>query len=209
MGEKKTARKNIRLTEEEARLIEERARRLGVSQADLIAETCARSTTEELERKLELHRECAPESSESAPRRARRPTGGEQRTRRLFVRVTPSEDERLRARASAAGVSLSDYVVGCALREDWRPTVVPEGFDARLLDCERELKRQGGNLNQMTRALHSLSALAWLPDAPVGRIDKVLRELDQDNERTRADLNDAIRAAGRLIDEIAASRRAR
>lgn len=87
----------------------------------------------------------------------RRTTGGPRTPRRLeyqhhfSVRVTGDELATLRARATAAGLSLSRYLVEAALA----PGRVPSADDrARLDRALFHLRKVGVNLNQVARKLN-------------------------------------------------------
>lgn len=71
---------------------------------------------------------------------------------RLNVRLSNFEHQALAAKARASGVSMSDLVRQRCLGDNNRPRIVVDSIElkAALL----ELKRQGNNLNQMTRLLH-------------------------------------------------------
>jgi hypothetical protein len=70
--------------------------------------------------------------------------------------VTDAELERLRARATASGLSLSRYLVECALAPDRIPS--PEDR-ARLERALFHLRKVGVNLNQVARKLNGGEAV--------------------------------------------------
>lgn len=76
-----------------------------------------------------------------------------QKTSRLNVRITAEEHALIGHRASAAGLTMSEYMRRAALNDRDRPIIRTdaEGLQALL----RNLKRAGGNLNQCARELNT------------------------------------------------------
>ena len=74
---------------------------------------------------------------------------GQKLTKRLAVRVSEAEHEALTAKASAAGMSVSEYARVCIVEQ--RPEVIDRGAVRAVL---RELGAIGNNLNQIARARH-------------------------------------------------------
>jgi len=72
----------------------------------------------------------------------------------LTVRASDSQKEILRRKAKTAGVSLNRYMLAAALGADDKPTHDPEWTKA-LLASNRELTRQGNNLNQIAHKRNS------------------------------------------------------
>ena len=67
----------------------------------------------------------------------------EKKTEIITLRVTPQVKERIRARATKAGLTVPDYLCLCGLDKE---IVRVDGLDQVL----SELKAQGRNLNQLT-----------------------------------------------------------
>ena len=72
----------------------------------------------------------------------------------LTARLTPAEKAAIERKAKQANMTVTDYIVKCALGKNVLPT---QGLDEIL----SELKAQGRNLNQLTKL------------ANMGRIDLV------------------------------------
>lgn len=72
----------------------------------------------------------------------------------LTARLTPAEKAAIERRAQQANMTVTDYIVKCALGKNLMPT---QGLDELL----SELKAHGRNLNQLTKL------------ANMGRIDLV------------------------------------
>lgn len=70
---------------------------------------------------------------------------------RLNVRVTPAQHAEVARRASLAGLSVSEYVRRRALSDADAPQIVADVATLRALHAN--LKRAGGNLNQVAREL--------------------------------------------------------
>ena len=81
------------------------------------------------------------------------------RSYQVMVRLTESDAERAREAAERAGVALPELIRQLLLAQRApapRPTLSP--------DVVREIRRQGNNLNQLLRAIHTRSApLTLLP----------------------------------------------
>lgn len=67
----------------------------------------------------------------------------EKKTEIITLRVTPRTKDRIRARATKAGLTVTDYLCLCGLGKE---IVRVDGLDQVL----SELKAQGRNLNQLT-----------------------------------------------------------
>ena len=75
----------------------------------------------------------------------------DKRTIRLFIRVTQSEYEAIKAKSAKAGLSLSEYSRRILLGE----TVV-EAPPVDFILLIREVKRVGSNLNQVLKKINVL-----------------------------------------------------
>jgi hypothetical protein len=72
----------------------------------------------------------------------------------LTVRLSDSDRERIRGKASRAGCSLNAYVRASVLGSDYTPPADPELTQA-LLKLNFELTKQGVNINQVARQLNA------------------------------------------------------
>ena len=98
--------------------------------------------------------------------------GDGNRDRIVKVCVTDAEAARLRARAAAAGRSVSSYMrARCLAGGEER--VVPALDTRELRPLYQELRRCGNNLNQIARALNSFG-----PGAVPGSAQRAQRGLD-------------------------------
>lgn len=70
---------------------------------------------------------------------------------RLNVRVTPAQHVEVARRAALAGLSVSEYVRRRSLSDADAPQIVADVATLRALHAN--LKRAGGNLNQVAREL--------------------------------------------------------
>lgn len=113
-------------------------------------------------------------------------TGRLGRTSRIEVRLTPSEESRIRARAEASGLSLSAFIRRAALSGD-APTFAA---DTRvLMPLYTELRRCGNNANQLARAFNSRKA----NDVAVNAATSALNELERATRRIADELSRAKR----------------
>lgn len=72
---------------------------------------------------------------------------------RLNVRVTPAQHAEIARRAASAGLGVSEYVRRRALGDAGAPQIVADVETLRALHAN--LKRAGGNLNQVARELNT------------------------------------------------------
>lgn len=105
----------------------------------------------------------------SSPSDKKTPSGGrpkkadhERRLRIVATRMTLAEQEHLKKKATAAGMTVADYLRECALGPLPGPSSSPnkssdEGAatQAQIATLLRELNSVGINLNQLTRNYHS------------------------------------------------------
>lgn len=71
----------------------------------------------------------------------------------LTIRLSQSDLNHIKEKAHDANVSVSEYVRSRCVRDDSLPSIV---VDRQLLsDLLVALKREGNNLNQLTRHVHS------------------------------------------------------
>ena len=64
-----------------------------------------------------------------------------------------------------------------------------------------ELRAQGRNLNQIAAAANRIASVAWRDDVDAGLIDQLTTDLREDNERTRAAINDAVARIAKISDD--------
>ena len=97
----------------------------------------------------------------------------EKKTKIITLRVTPSTKDRIRARATKAGLTVTDYLCLCGLGKE---IVRVDGLDQVL----SELKAQGRNLNQLT-TLANMGKIAVVYGDRLaegyGQINEQLRQL--------------------------------
>jgi len=94
-----------------------------------------------------------------APRRVQPKSGGLKPKRRnrshpLGIRFIGNELAMVRTKAKVAGYTVNAYVRAAALGSDYKPPIDPE-LRKVLLALNRELTRQGTNLNQIAKHLNS------------------------------------------------------
>ena len=77
----------------------------------------------------------------------------DQKTSRLNVRLTAEEHAHIGQCASAAGLTVSEYVRRAALNDGNRPIIRADAESLQAL--LRNLKRTGGSLNQCARELNT------------------------------------------------------
>lgn len=102
------------------------------------------------------------------------------------MRLPLSVHRRLSELARRGDVSKAEYIRRLIRKE---PIVL---FDRDLFaQALGELNKQGGNLNQMTRKLNLLSAIASREDVDGATINQLINELQSENNRTRGSINAA------------------
>lgn len=135
-----------------------------------------------------------PQSEGTKPRKAK---DGKRRSENICIRVSPYEKEKLKEFAQQHRMSLSDYLVYSGL---YGSELYNEKQSRFILATEElqnilvELRKQGVNLNQIAKSVNGLRALTWEGDFDANLIEILTRGLIEDNERTRAAINDAIHA---------------
>lgn len=94
------------------------------------------------------------------------------KTEIITARMTPADKNRIKYLARRAGMTVTDYIVACALGKE---IVRVEGLDKILT----ELKAQGRNLNQLT-TLANMGRLQFLQvDELVDRYTDLCQKLMQ------------------------------
>lgn len=76
-----------------------------------------------------------------------------QKLSRLNVRLSPEEHAAIARRASDAGLTVSEYIRRSALQDTDRPIIRTDA--EKLQALYRNLRRAGGNLNQIARELNA------------------------------------------------------
>lgn len=78
---------------------------------------------------------------------------GTQKLSRLNVRLSPEEHAAIARRASGAGLTVSGYMRRSALLDTDRPIIRTDAEQLQAL--YRNLRKAGGNLNQIARELNT------------------------------------------------------
>lgn len=84
---------------------------------------------------------------------------GKVKAAHINVRMTPEERTEIIARSSAFGMAPSTFMREAALRAQEKPERVADSETLRQLLTEA--KRQGNNLNQAVRAVHTYKGDEW------------------------------------------------
>ena len=93
-----------------------------------------------------------------------------QRTRQVIFRCTEDEWEKIHEKILKSGSSQQDFLLKAALGK--RVFCLDD-----MGELMTELKRQGNNLNQLTKKLHETGYVDWKEDLP--RLEKELSEVWQ------------------------------
>jgi uncharacterized protein (DUF1778 family) len=95
-----------------------------------------------------------------------------QRSRDIQIkfRVSEEEAEQLRKKVEQSGKSMQEYLLSCALN---KPITNTDGIKELL----PELKRQGANLNQLTKKLNERGFIDYKQELP--QLEKELKEIWQ------------------------------
>lgn len=83
--------------------------------------------------------------------------GGSTRKKRpspYSIRLTENQKTIIRAKAQAAGLSVNEFIRAVVLGSNYKPPLPPD-LCRQLLDMNRELTRQGTNLNQIARQFNA------------------------------------------------------
>lgn len=136
-----------------------------------------------------------------------RPSALSAKTERVDVRCTPEEKGRLQETASSLGLTLTDFVIASSLNGG--VTVVNWDGGDEIKKVVGELGKQGGNLNQIAMKINRIASIAWREDVDGDLIERLIREVTEDNERTRALINDAVREAYETIRDVRNTNRVR
>ena len=185
---------HLRVTEEELATIDANARLAGMSRTEFFVECCAldRKTFELAAVPGKVDDDGRDEGQRREPERV---PGG--RTKDFHLRFSEAERLRIRGRAKRAGKSMNEFIVASALSDD--VTFVEACDRAALAGLHSELGRQGANLNQIAAKINRIASIAWREDVSGELVSRLVREVTEDNERTRACVNDALRAVRRAL----------
>lgn len=126
---------------------------------------------------------------------------GAPKLNRVSIRVTDYEWKALHYRAHLCETTLTRYILAKAVYEQ-------NGFGTTDISVSRnelrqicdELRRQGANLNQIARGVNVLNQLQQRDDVDGEIIDHLMRNIKEDNDQTRALINDALT---RVYDALA------
>lgn len=196
------ARIEIRVSEEEAREIRSRAQLAGLTLTEYIVRRCALDEVE-----FKISRLPGVEAGKDARGFAESGRGVGLKTEVVRARCTEDERKRIERNASLAKLRMSDYIVASALGDVFRPIVWDGDDDLRRVYSE--LRAQGRNLNQISYGINRLKAIAWIDDIDADLLNELLRGIVEDNERTRALINDAVSQTAATLRRIRESRTVR
>ncbi len=118
---------------------------------------------------------------------------GAPKLNRVSIRVTDYEWKVLHYKARLCRTTMTRYILAKAVYEDngFGATDISVSKD-ELKQIRDELRRQGGNLNQISRGMNVLNQLQQRDDVDGEVIDHLMRNIQEDNEQTRALINDAL-----------------
>lgn len=215
--ERKTVGVFIRMTPYQRDLIDFHAQMLHMNRSQYVVQTAAYgkrefsidldAAPEEVKKKYNVYHAdnpalgYMPRAEGSKPRKAE---DNRARTERINLRVSPYEKETLKKYSDETNLSLTDYLLFCGLyASELRNTGQSRFVGAReeLRKVFVELRAQGRNLNQIAAAANRIASVSWREDVDAGLIDQLVRELREDNERTRAAINDAVRRVAAIADD--------
>jgi hypothetical protein len=140
-----------------------------------------------------------PPPDVAAPAKARHGSEKRQRSAGVLVKVTPTDHQRLKADAAAAGMSVAGYLASGRLGDETasRPRArqrrrLPK-IEAELLARNNaELNWLGNNQNQTTRALHELRIIAR--EIGADRLEYLIIDAIERSEAIAADLTRTLAA---------------
>lgn len=173
----------VRATEDEIASIKAAARLAGVSMTAYIVQRCAYNNTFSLSVLPGEEAKSRKKESERNPK---------SKNAQLHIRCTEEEKIEIAGRAEECGMTLGNYVVSCAMGA--APRVIDGLKPDELSPVLTELRKQGVNLNQITRRVNRLASIAWREDVSGELIDQLTREITEDNKTTRTLVNDALKA---------------
>lgn len=208
---------HVSLLRYERDLIDFHARMLGMSRSQYIVQTAAfgkrnfsldlDAAPEEIKRKYNVYHADNPAAGYMPSSEGNKPRKAEDsrvRSEGIFIRVSPYEKETLKRYARETNLSLTDYLLFCGLyaselRKSEQSRFVGAREELRKLFVE--LRAQGRNLNQIAAAANRIASVAWRDDVDAGLIDQLATDLREDNERTRAAINDAVARIAEISDD--------
>lgn len=187
---------HMRVTRDELAAIDANARLAGMSRTEFFVQCCARDRkTFEL---ATVPGRDGPGASRAQGEEDPSPVlSRAKKDKQMLVRLSRADKLRIAGRARRAGKSMSEFVVRSALSDE---VAFVEACDrAELARLYSELRRQGTNLNQIAAKINRIASVAWREDVSGELVSRLVREVTEDNEGTRACVNDAIRAVRRAL----------
>lgn len=209
----RTIQVNIRVSEDELSRIDANAKMAGMSRSAYII-ACAADEEKKFTVPSRLLGVPKPKKrsgyypDESAtwiyedrhPGAPRKSFDGGLRSESLSMRVSKFEKRTIERRSEQDGLSVTDYMMKKAVYTE--DDIVPFDRDAYMRTFS-ELQAQGRNLNQIAAALNRIASIAWRDDVDGELIDSLVRDVLDDNARTRSGINDALSS---IRDAAAGSR---
>lgn len=183
-------RLTIHVTADELERIDAAARTAGLSRTQYIVERAANSqlkftVPDDLLDTLKKRRE---NKLAGAPMKTH---DSGLRGERLGIHVSRYESNVIKRRAERDGLNITEYLLKKGVYTD--EGIVP--FDKELyIETIYELRAQARNINQINAALDRIEPMAWLSGVDGDLIDELVREMREDNVRTRAGITDAYHA---------------
>ena len=206
---RKSAGVFLRMTPQQRDLIDLFASQAGMTRSEYVVQCCAyrqnsflldaRHVIDAVAPIVRIRNDGGPPAELDLPCTAppRRAADNEVRDRRLELRISPYEKETIRSEAQRLHITMTEFVLMCCV---YRPTPDhPVLNKDEVRKVYAELRAQGRNLNQIAAAANRIASVAWRDDIDAGMVDRLCAELTEDNERTRAAVNDALRAAGEAM----------
>ena len=190
----KRRRRTFRLTDDEYETLRSKASIAGMTMTDFIVATAVAGRTAFV---LAKAPGALPDELDAREGQEAREVPYRHEGRRHFHLVLDEgRYDRLSGVAKASGLSRT----ACIKR-------MIDGARIYSIDIETmgklyaELRRQGGNLNQMAKKLNLVSNIAWRDDVDGSAIDALVYGLEADNSTTRAAINDAIRSLIEFLEQ--------
>ena len=95
---------------------------------------------------------------------------GRKRNVQINIRISEAEAEQLRKKVEQSGMSQQEYILSCVLN---KPITNTDGIKELL----PELKKQGANLNQLTKKLNERGYVDYKQELP--QLEKELKDIWQ------------------------------
>lgn len=208
----KKCRLEVRLSEDEKQAIAANARISNLSVSRYVVERCAYDVATFDLKNVPGHAPSIEIDSDHNDtkrylKQARSTPSSGSKAERLFVRVSADEKDLITERADKANLTISDYVVMSSLGATIN-VIQWEGEDD-LRKALQELMAQGRNLNQIAYGINRLNQIAWQDGVDASLLNELMKGISDDNERTRAHINDAIKQFVATVAKITATSKAR